>query len=192
MTLPRRCVLPVLWQGGLMLLWAAPVRAATVAEPPGYRMQDYKAPTPATLAGARVLSTTAAQALWQAHAAVFIDVLPQPPRPKGLPPGTLWQPPPRRDIPGSIWLPDVGYGALAAVMQDWFARKLAAASDGTHERLLVFYCLAGCWHSWNAARRALALGYRRVAWYPGGTDDWAAAGFALEPRTPEPRPDVSE
>ena len=40
----------------------------------------------------------------------------------------------------------------------------------------------------NAAKRALALGYTNVAWYPEGSDGWAAAGLPLEKRTPEPRP----
>ena len=37
--------------------------------------------------------------------------------------------------------------------------------------------------SWNAAKRALALGYAHVAWYPEGADGWAAAGLPLEKRT---------
>jgi PQQ-dependent catabolism-associated CXXCW motif protein len=169
--------------------WSA---RAAVPEPAGYRMQDYRSPTPATLAGARVLSTQEAQALWEKHAAVFIDVLPAPPRPRGLPAGTLWRPKQRRDIPGSIWLPDVGYGALAPPMADYLARNLARASGGRRDAPLVFYCLANCWHSWNAAKRAVALGYTHVAWYPGGTDAWAAAGLPLAPCTPAARPDVSE
>ncbi|MBN9509349.1 MAG: PQQ-dependent catabolism-associated CXXCW motif protein [Alphaproteobacteria bacterium] len=172
----------------LLLLPVLATAGAGAPEPSGYRMKDYRAPTPATLAGGRVLTTAAARALWQDHAAVFIDVLPQPPRPTGLPAGTIWRPQPRFDIPGSIWLPDVGYGALAPVMQDWFVHELAPRRD----KLLVFYCRPACWHSWNAAKRALALGCPKVAWYPEGTDGWAAAGLPLEKRTPEPRPDVSE
>ena len=38
--------------------------------------------------------------------------------------------------------------------------------------------------SWNAAKRALALGYRRVLWYPEGTDGWARQGLPLERRAP--------
>jgi PQQ-dependent catabolism-associated CXXCW motif protein len=56
----------------------------------------------------------------------------------------------------------------------------------------VFYCLASCWMSWNAAKRALAIGYRHVAWYPDGTDGWAADHLPLELRTPVPRPPASE
>ena len=51
--------------------------------PPDYRMDDYRAPTPATLHGATVLSTDEAHAHWEQHDAVFIDVLPQLPRPAG-------------------------------------------------------------------------------------------------------------
>jgi rhodanese-related sulfurtransferase len=38
--------------------------------------------------------------------------------------------------------------------------------------------------SWNAAKRAIGLGYRNVIWYPDGTDGWAAAGLPLERREP--------
>lgn len=161
-------------------------------EPPGYRMHDYRAPTPATLRGAIVLSTAQAQADWEKHDAVFIDVLPQPPRPVGLPASTIWHPKSRTDIPGSLWLPDTGYGALAPVMQDYFERGLQQATGGKRDRLIVFYCLASCWMSWNAAKRALALGYTSVAWYPEGTNGWAAHGLPLEARTPMPRPQAAE
>jgi PQQ-dependent catabolism-associated CXXCW motif protein len=161
-------------------------------EPAGYRMEDYRAPTPATLQGAAVLTVEAAQAAWEQHEAVFIDVLPQPPRPAGLPDTTIWHPKPRYDIPGSIWLPDTGYGALAPVMADYFARGLQQATDGKRGRMIVFYCLANCWMSWNAAKRALTLGYTDVAWYPQGTDGWAAQGLPLEQRTPLPRPQAAE
>ena len=73
-----------------------------VPEPDGYRMDDYRAPTPATLQGARVLTTGEAAAIWRAGNAAFIDVMPQPPRPAGLPPDTIWRDKPRRNIPGSV------------------------------------------------------------------------------------------
>jgi rhodanese-related sulfurtransferase len=40
--------------------------------------------------------------------------------------------------------------------------------------------------SWNAAKRALAMGYSNVAWYPEGTDGWAAADLPLQQATPVP------
>ncbi|HEX3990151.1 MAG TPA: PQQ-dependent catabolism-associated CXXCW motif protein [Acetobacteraceae bacterium] len=161
-------------------------------EPSGFRNDNYRSPVPATLHGAVVLTTEEARAKWQDHAAAFIDVLPQPPKPAGLPAATIWRPKPRQDIPGSVWLPDTGYGALAPVMADYFDRGLRQATGNDRDRAVVFYCLANCWMSWNAAKRAIAMGYRHVAWYPGGTDGWIAAGQPLETRTPEPRPQASE
>jgi PQQ-dependent catabolism-associated CXXCW motif protein len=175
-----------------VVLLCAAGPADPAPEPSGYRMDDYRAPTPLTLRDAIVLSTEQAYAAWQSHDAVFIDVLPQPPRPVGLPASSIWHPKPRDDIPGSLWLPDTGYGALAPVMQDYFERGLLQATGGEQDRLIVFYCLANCWMSWNAAKRALTLGYTRVAWYPQGTDGWAAQGLPLEPRTPVPRPQTAE
>jgi len=161
-------------------------------EPPGFRNDDYRSQVPATLHGAIVLTTEEAHAKWQDHGAAFIDVLPQPPKPAGLPAATIWRPKPRQDIPGSVWLPDTGYGALAPVMADYFEQGLRRATDNDRQRTVVFYCLANCWMSWNAAKRAIALGYAHVAWYPDGTDGWTAAGLPLETRTPEPRPQASE
>ena len=158
-----------------------------VSEPSGFRTEDYRSPTPATLEGAEVLSTEQAKALWQNGAATFIDVLPQPPKPAGLPPGTIWRPKPRFDIPGSIWLPDTGYGELAPVTEAYFRAGVEAATGHKPDGMLVFYCLKDCWHSWNAAKRALRLGYAHVAWYPDGTDGWDAAHLPLERREPVPR-----
>lgn len=135
-----------------------------------------------------MLSTPQAYVLWQAARAAFVDVLPYVPRPTGLAPGTLWIEHPHADVPGSIWLPDTGYGDLAPVMQEYFADGLRLATRGDPDRMLIFYCKPDCWMSWNAARRALSLGYRRVGWYPDGATGWAKAGYPLEPRTPLPRP----
>jgi PQQ-dependent catabolism-associated CXXCW motif protein len=174
----------------LAIIFAASgARAADVPEPENYRLEDYRAPTPATLHGAKTIATEEAQKIWRSGSASFVDVLPRPPRPKGLPEGTLWHDKPRPDIPGSIWLPDTGYGELAPDMADYFSRGLAKATHGDRARLVVLYCLADCWMSWNAAKRALAIGYSNVAWYREGTDGWLAAGLPLKEATPEPRPD---
>ena len=172
-----------------MALFAiADARAAEVIEPDGYRLEDYRAPTPATLHGATVIATQQAETIWRSRTASFIDVLPRPPRPRNLPEGTLWRDKPRANIPDSIWLPDTGYGELAPSMADYFSRGLQKATGGDRTRLIVLYCLADCWMSWNAARRALSLGYSNVAWYRDGTDGWLAAGLPLQDATPEPRP----
>lgn len=156
-------------------------------EPESYRQDNYRAPTPRTLKGARVLTTTQAEALWRAGAA-FVDVLPRAPRPANLPAGTIWRDKPRLDVPESIWLPDTGYGELAAATEAYFKAGLAQVTGGDLSRAVVFYCLRNCWMSWNAAKRALTLGYSNVAWYPDGTDGWAEAGLPLAATEPAPRP----
>jgi len=158
-------------------------------EPEGYRTDNYRAPVPATLAGARVLTTVEAEAIWRARSGAFIDVLPRPPKPKNLPEGTVWRDAPRRNISGSLWLPDTGYGNLPPAMDDYLRRGLAQASRGDKAALLVIYCLADCWMSWNAAKRALAYGYSNIAWYPYGTDGWERAALPTEEAQPQPRPD---
>jgi len=167
---------------------ALPAQAQeNVPEPEGYRTDNYRAPVPATLAGARVLATGEAEAIWRAGAGVFIDVLPHAPKPQNLPAGTIWREKPRLNIPGSVWLPDTGYGTLAAATEDYLRHGLARASGGNSATLLVIYCLTDCWMSWNAAKRALSYGYRNVAWYPEGTDGWQRADLPVSESQPEPR-----
>jgi PQQ-dependent catabolism-associated CXXCW motif protein len=157
----------------------------TPAEPSGYRMSNYRGLTPATLAGARVVTTAEAAKLWKVGA-VFVDVLPHAPRPANLPAGTIWHDKPRMDIPGSIWLPDTGYGALAPVTEKYLHDGLAGVTGGDQTRWLVFYCMKDCWMSWNAAKRALSIGYKHVAWYPDGVDGWQAANLPLQKARPAP------
>jgi PQQ-dependent catabolism-associated CXXCW motif protein len=160
----------------------------TPPEPASYRTQEYRSATPATLNGARVLTTDEAHEIWRNGAAVFIDVLPQAPRPANLAPEVVWRDKPRFDIPGSLWLPDTGYGALAPNMESFFRAGLRKATGDNPSRTIIFYCLRNCWMSWNAAKRAMVFGYLSVDWYPDGTDGWSEAGFLLEIRGPEPRP----
>jgi PQQ-dependent catabolism-associated CXXCW motif protein len=172
-----------------MLVWTAMARAQDSApEPEGYRTDNYRAPVPATLSGARVVTTDEVEAIWRSGTAAFIDVLPRPPKPANLPAGTIWRDKPRFNIPGSLWLPDTGYGTLAATTEDYLKRGLARATGGDKSKLLVVYCQASCWMSWNAAKRALGYGYSNVAWYPEGTDFWRAANLPLAEALPEPRP----
>ncbi len=108
-------------------------------------------------------------------------------KPPNLPAGTVWRDKPRPNIPGSVWLPDTGYGKLAAATEEYLRAGLARASAGNNATLLVIYCQADCWMSWNAAKRALSYGYPNVAWYPEGTDGWEWANLPLSESQPEPR-----
>ncbi|MGI9435230.1 MAG: quinoprotein dehydrogenase-associated putative ABC transporter substrate-binding protein [Geminicoccaceae bacterium] len=161
-------------------------QGSLVPEPDGYRMADYRAPVPATLQGAEVLTTDALAALIVAEEAILIDVMPAPRKPKDT---GLWIAPKRDHIPGSAWLANTGYGALSAEFASFLEDSLKTLTGDDPARRLVFYCEADCWMSWNAAKRALALGYENVAWYPEGTDGWAAAALPLVTSEPHPMPD---
>ncbi|MCE3249830.1 MAG: quinoprotein dehydrogenase-associated putative transporter substrate-binding protein [Geminicoccaceae bacterium] len=162
---------------------------APVEEPEGYRMAEYRAAVPASLRGATVVTTAELEKLIATARPLLIDVLPAPRPPASRPAGSVWRSQPRADLPGSIWLPNVGYGELSAEFDLYFRDNLAQVTGNDPSRPLVFYCEADCWMSWNAAKRALAYGYGMVIWYPEGTEGWRAAGLPLEAAEPVPMPD---
>ena len=172
--------------GAVALLAASPAPAGPPPEPDGYRTESYRAPTTTTLRGAEVVDVFGAATLWEEGSAVFVDVMPRPPRPASLPAGTVWRDPPRSSIPGAIWLANTGFGALSPEADGYFERGLKEAAKGDGDRPIVFFCERACWMSWNAAKRALALGHRRVLWFPDGTDGWTEAGLPLERVEPLP------
>ena len=168
-------------------LVAGATNAAEIAEPPGYKLDDYRSPTPATLGGLRVVTPGAALTLWREGKALFIDVLPRPVKPSNLPEGTVWHDKPRPSIPRAVWLANVGYGKLAPEMDAYFRRNLETLTGGDRAKPLVFFCLANCWMSWNAAKRAREeYGYTAVTWFPEGTDGWPATDAPLVEVQPAP------
>ncbi len=177
------------------LAWMACARVAAaadfVAEPEGYRMDEYRTPTPATLRGATVVNARQLHVLLEREPAL-IDVLPLMRKPPDFPPGNLWRTPPRRNIPGSAWLPNVGDGDISPVFEEYLNENLERLTARNKQRPLVFYCLIDCWMSWNSAKRAIALGYRNVYWFPGGTDEWELMGYPLELSDPVKMPEFRE
>ncbi len=168
------------WGAALALLLGAAALAEAPPPPEGYRMEAYRAPVPDVLPGGEVVNDAGARALWEAGEAVFVDVMPRAPKPDNLPEGTIWRETPRASIPGAIWLPNVGYGRIAPATDAYFRRHLAAATGGDRARPVLFFCLAECWMSWNAAKRAMEdYGYERVYWYPDGTDGWGFQDWPL-------------
>ena len=75
---------------------------------------------------------------------------------------------------------------MSEELDGYFRGNLNRLTGGEKDKGLLFYCLADCWMSWNAARRAVEYGYTEVYWYPDGTDAWAAARLPLEESTPVP------
>jgi quinoprotein dehydrogenase-associated probable ABC transporter substrate-binding protein/PQQ-dependent catabolism-associated CXXCW motif protein len=180
---------PLLDQRGALIPPPDAARTASgVAEPETYRMDGFRAPTPATIKGGKVITTEQAKRLVEAGDAILIDVLPRPPKPQGLKDEDIWRPKPRYNIPGSVWLPNTGFGALSEPAEAYFKDNLSQLTGADQSRPLLIYCLADCWMSWNAAKRAISYGYRNVYWYPEGTDGWTAAGLPTEKSDPTPVP----
>ncbi len=170
----------------VMLLAAGAATAQKVPIPDGYRMSDFRAPVPPSAPGAITVDTAAVQELLAAGNAVLIDVLPRPPRPAGLSETSVWTPKPRQSIPGAIWLPNVGFGALSDEMHSYFSGHLKRLATEMPAARLVFFCEPDCWMSWNAAKRAAEWGYEQIYWYPEGTSGWQSAGLPLEAVEPAP------
>ena len=166
-----------------------PELALGTLNPDGYRDHAWHAPVPATHPDASTVDTAEAHALLERGAAVPIDVMAAIERPAsaGLPAGFIPNRP-RRHIPGSVWLPNVGYDEPSPALACWYARALERVSGGDRGRGLLIYCIADCWLSWNAVHRAASFGYTRLYWYPEGSDGWAEAGLALVEARPEPPP----
>ena len=172
-----------------LLLLTQAAMAQTVPEPEEYRMDHFRGPVPSAITGGTTIGPEAAYALWQDKTTAFVDVLPQAPKPENLPKGTIWRDKPRSSIPGAIWLPNVGYGAIADVTVDYFRTGLEKVTQGDLAHPVVFFCLEDCWMSWNAAKRAIEWGYSNVYWFPEGSDGWALWDYPLEPVKPEqPQP----
>ena len=150
----------------------------------GYRISLYRSPTPDQLPGAAVVDTPALQTLLeQTPAPVLIDVYRRP-----WLQGRFIEDQPHANLPGSHWLANTGDGDLTPDWQDYFTRNLQKLTAGDPRQPLVFYCRSDCWLSWNAVKRAAAMGYKTLYWYRDGLDAWQAANLPVTPALPEPFP----
>lgn len=171
-------------------LVAVSIGAATASADPGvavpenYRMDDYRAAVPDTVPGATVLHTAELQAAVAGGSVVLIDVVPAPRKPPGMQPGVPWLPPRHHSLPGALWWPEIGRGAISPSVEARLKQRLGEVTIGHPRRLVVFYCLPDCWMSWNAARRVAAMGFH-AGWYPEGVDGWRDAGLPLQDVRPE-------
>jgi tetratricopeptide (TPR) repeat protein len=80
-------------------------------------------------------------------------------------------------IPGSIYIEYAGdYGTFDDGIQRRLKEELAKLTKDNLDVPVVFFCIgAKCWESYNAALRAIKLGYRKIYWYRGGIGAWQAA-----------------
>jgi len=159
----------------------------------GYRIEKYRAPTPATTPHGITVNTKHLQELMHQQDLVLLDVQAVAVRPETEEFGISWLPAKQRfNLPGSVWLPNVGYGQLEKRMDAYFRFHLHRLTRGDFDHPVVIYCVLDCWMSWNAIRRAAAYGYRRLYWYPLGTDGWAAQGLRMQKAKPVPLSHASE
>jgi rhodanese-related sulfurtransferase len=72
-------------------------------------------------------------------------------------------------------------GSFKDQTQRQFGQYLARATRGNKQHALVLYCASPqCWMSYNAALRAINMGYTNVLWYRGGIEFWKRAGQRVE------------
>ena len=91
---------------------------------------------------------------------------------------------PRRNIPTSIWLPNVGKKVLKLVVEKYFRDQLKELTHDDMNVVIVIYCVEDCWMAWNAAKRAHEWGYTNVMWFREGVDGWNDNGWLLEDSEP--------
>lgn len=170
----------------------APTKDAALApaEPDGYWTGPINGPVPDTLSGGTVIDVTELRALLEKQNVALVEVSNLPRRPESLAPGAPWLPTPHVVIPGSVWIPGAGMGAIAPDVDATFRDELARATGNDLDHPIVIYCHERCWLSWNAAKRAISYGYRRVHWYPDGIEGWRAAGLKTSIAEPTTTTDV--
>jgi PQQ-dependent catabolism-associated CXXCW motif protein len=160
----------------LLLLAASAASSAEVQEPEGFWSGPINSDVPATISGGKVLHVQELARLLQHTNPVVIDVANEPKRPPGMASDAPWLPLPQQVIPGSAWLPGVGMADIAPETDALFRKHLSQSTGGDLDHAVVIYCHERCWLSWNAAKRAISYGYRRVYWFPEGVEGWRASG----------------
>jgi PQQ-dependent catabolism-associated CXXCW motif protein len=134
-------------------------------------------PTPNSIPGGQVVTTQGLIALLQGAGGpvVLLDVLGAPQR-----------------IPGSLYaVPASQPGDFNDQAQQQFGQFLQGAVAGKRGTSIITYCQGPqCWMSYNAALRAIHLGYKNVMWYRGGLEAWGRAGQRMDGQgqTPQPQP----
>jgi PQQ-dependent catabolism-associated CXXCW motif protein len=125
--------------------------------------------TPRTIPGGKVIGT------WELESALSRGTL------EGVPFRAIdaWSRSDSKEvyIPESIYIEYAGdYGTFDDNTQRRLKEELAGLTNGNLDMPLVFFCIgATCWESYNAALRAINLGYTKAYWYRGGINSWQAA-----------------
>lgn len=127
------------------------------------------APTPASIPGGQIITTKGLVALLNPQSGMPVVVLDV--------------------LGGSQTLPNARPAVVASQAgsfndetQRMFGQYLQQLTNNNRETPIVLYCAsAECWMSYNAALRAIRLGYTNVLWYRGGLEAWQQAGLQTVP-----------
>lgn len=155
-------------------LWTAPASSGYADEltdfgvpPQSFLRSQVGAPTPTMIPGGRVITTEQLRRASQgARQFLLIDAL------AGYG---------HQTIPNSYSLPLAGTGGtFEDITQMQVFTSLSQLTNGRVDYPLVFFCEgARCWESYNAALRAIHMGFSNVYWYRGGIDAWQQAGLPM-------------
>jgi PQQ-dependent catabolism-associated CXXCW motif protein len=160
----------------LLLVAFASSGSDNVQEPEGFWRGPINSAVPTTITGGKVIHAEELARLLKQSKPVVVDVSNEAKRPSGMAPAAPWLPLPQQIIPGSVWLPGAGMADIAPETDVLFRKLLSHSTSGDHDHPIVIYCHERCWLSWNAAKRAIGYGYRKVHWFPEGVEGWRAAG----------------
>lgn len=125
--------------------------------------QQMHGPTPTQIPGGQVITTDR-----------LIPLLAQGPQAAPLVFHVLG---PGNMLPGAqMAAPASQAGSFDDQTQREFGQYLQQVTQGDKARPMVFYCLnTQCWMSYNAALRAINMGFTHVLWYRGGIEAWQQA-----------------
>lgn len=131
--------------------------------------QNVGSPTPLTIPGGRRV-TTSEVFKFLGTEVILIDVL------RDNSGGHL-------TLPGAIYIPGAGDpGTFRDRIQHKLTPVLSQLTSRNANRPLLFYCEgAKCWESYNAALRAMQMGFHNVLWYRGGLSSWREAKLKMQP-----------
>jgi PQQ-dependent catabolism-associated CXXCW motif protein len=137
----------------------------------GYRIARYRTPVdPKVPGGTRVLIEEAGKLI--TSGVILIDVLPSEGAGLDRATGTWTMAKPHQNIPGSVWLPDVGRGVIDPLIETYYKSNLESLTGGDKTKAILIYCQSDCWMGWNAVKRAASYGYTKLYWYADGIDGW--------------------
>ncbi len=169
------------------LSWtASSEQKQAIEEPASYRTSNYRSEVPLTLKGAKVIGSAQKlhSFLRKNKGSVLIDAFPAPHKPDNFPINDLWIEPARETLPGAIWLANTGLGNIPEELETLLRTQLKQLTSNDKQRNVIIFCEPACWHSWNAAKRAVSYGYANIYWYRQGVTGWQQAGFPVTEQQP--------